>query len=202
MRAEDEGHVCGKQGFGRGADGINDCCPSCAPASPPSPAAAPKFHAGHAIALHMVIELAREAKLTGDAQADANIRNSLIRAREVQQWLEPPVHGLVWPSAIDADLLRQSLVYTAELESQVRTLQEENEAMRRETVGVDCLAGAVCALVDRGVIDARSMAADALLNFASAKYGDQNPITCVRSAYEAILDKGRAALSSKTETAE
>jgi hypothetical protein len=50
------------------------------------------FRAGHAIALHMVIELAKEAKPTGDARADANVRNSLVLAREVQQWLEPLVH--------------------------------------------------------------------------------------------------------------
>ena len=52
----------------------------------------PQFHAGHAIGLHMVIELAKDAKLTGDELADANIRNAIARSREVQQWLEPLVH--------------------------------------------------------------------------------------------------------------
>jgi hypothetical protein len=53
----------------------------------------PAFHAGHAIALHMVIELACAVDPTGDAQADRNVANALRLAREVQRWLEPLVHG-------------------------------------------------------------------------------------------------------------
>lgn len=48
-----------------------------------------RFHAGHAIALHMVIELARQVPLSGDDLADRNVRNAMARAREVQAWLEP-----------------------------------------------------------------------------------------------------------------
>jgi hypothetical protein len=52
----------------------------------------PAFHAGHAIALHMVIEMAREWEPTGDAKADANVANALRLSQEVQDWLEPLVH--------------------------------------------------------------------------------------------------------------
>lgn len=40
----------------------------------------------------------------------------------------------------------------------------------------DKLAAAVNALVHKGLLDARSPAADALLNYASLRFGDQNPI--------------------------
>lgn len=50
------------------------------------------FSAGHAIGLHLVIELARQVPLTGDALADKNITNAIARAREVQRWLEPLAH--------------------------------------------------------------------------------------------------------------
>lgn len=52
---------------------------------PPPPA----FHAGHAIALHMVIVMASMQEPTGDERADKNMENSIRLAREVQQWLEP-----------------------------------------------------------------------------------------------------------------
>ena len=48
-----------------------------------------RFHAGHALGLHMVIELAARVPPTGDESADTNIRNALARAREVQEWLAP-----------------------------------------------------------------------------------------------------------------
>jgi hypothetical protein len=60
-----------------------------------------RFHAGHAIALHMVIEMAKECPMTGDELADRNMRNALVRAREVQQWLEPLAGRTPAPSRED-----------------------------------------------------------------------------------------------------
>lgn len=40
----------------------------------------------------------------------------------------------------------------------------------------DTLAVAVSRLIDRGVLDSRSEAADALLDYASERFGDGNPI--------------------------
>jgi len=57
--------------------------------STPTAPSGSRFHAGHAIGLHMVIELAKEVPLTGDEKADRNIRNAIARSREVQRWLDP-----------------------------------------------------------------------------------------------------------------
>lgn len=53
---------------------------------------------------------------------------------------------------------------------------EENQLSIFDIIAADKLAGEVNKLVQRGIIDARSGAADALLNYASSRFGDQNPI--------------------------
>lgn len=54
------------------------------------------------------------------------------------------------------------------------------------THGADRLAGEVLKLVDRGVLDARSAAADALLDYASTRHGDDDPMQGVRDTFDQL----------------
>jgi hypothetical protein len=64
------------------------------------------------------------------------------------------------------------------------------EVQRRS---MERLAGAVCAMIDRDALDARSEAADALLDYASLLYGDERPIETVRERYADVRPASRPA---------
>lgn len=53
-------------------------------------------------------------------------------------------------------------------------------------LAADRLAGEVCKLVDAHTHDARSAVADALLDYASIRHGDQSPIENVRGAFNEL----------------
>jgi len=55
-----------------------------------------------------------------------------------------------------------------------------------DTVDADRLAGAVCKMIDRGDLSARSVVGDALLDYACTRHGDARPIERVRETYAEI----------------
>jgi hypothetical protein len=58
-------------------------------------------------------------------------------------------------------------------------------------VGADWMAGAICRLVDNHTLDARSEPADAMLDYASMRYGDNRPVQDVRDRYRDIQEQRR-----------
>ncbi len=70
------------------------------------------------------------------------------------------------------------------LRSALSKARAERDAFER--VAADRLAGEVNKLIGLYALDARSPVADALLDYASIRHGDVNPITEVERAYEAI----------------
>lgn len=67
------------------------------------------------------------------------------------------------------------------------TAHHVEAASVRTLLAADYLAGAVCEMIDLGVLDARSIAGDALLDYAQSRYGSNKPeIDLVRTIYNTL----------------
>jgi hypothetical protein len=87
----------------------------------------------------------------------------------------------------DAVLYRQSAKRLRALEAQLPGLLADSERPTRDEfiVGADRMAAAIDDLVQRRTISARSTAADAMLDYASSRFGSENPIGELRAARSA-----------------
>jgi hypothetical protein len=120
----------------------------------------------------------------------------------VRGWAEQALtlsgHEIYWRvSALEALLLdRVSALTESRAALSSRSAEDRSDT---ERLLVERLAGAVCAMIDRGALDARSEAGDALLDYASVTYGDERPIESVRERY---LPKRAARTASPRESHE
>lgn len=101
-------------------------------------------------------------------------RACLVLLAEEQRTISPN-NALI---AVLCDTVRLGREYSDAMIEQLKTPHERAVA--------DRLAGEVCRMIDQGDLDARSGAGDAVLDYASARYGDRDPIGDVRRTFNAL----------------
>lgn len=132
---------------------------------------------------------------TRNGRDDETIAAAILReTARMRQAGSFDTHALCW-NPEELELLAMFAV-DAKARLSSRSAEDRSDT---ERLLVERLAGAVCAMIDRGALDARSEAGDALLDYASVTYGDERPIESVRERY---LPKRAARTASPRESHE